>query len=84
MTFFYRCFTENILLLTGQDPDIAALSARFTMFMIPGVFPYYMAESIKRFLQSQGIMSASLYVIMFVSPINLGLQYLLGMCWFRY
>ncbi|KAJ3415899.1 hypothetical protein HDV05_003740 [Chytridiales sp. JEL 0842] len=71
------CFTEEILLLAGQDPKIAALSARFTRFMIPGLFPYYMAESIKRFLQSQGIMSASLYVILIVSPINFGLQYLL-------
>ncbi|KAJ3217419.1 hypothetical protein HDU67_008002 [Dinochytrium kinnereticum] len=71
------CFTEPLLLLTGQEPDVAHLSATFVLCMIPGLIPYFIAESIKRFLQSQGIMSAAMMVVIIVSPVNLVLQYLL-------
>ncbi|KAI8850279.1 hypothetical protein BC829DRAFT_389689 [Chytridium lagenaria] len=70
-------FTEPLLLLTGQEAGIAALSATFVKCMIPGLIPYFIAECIKRFLQSQGIMSAAMVVILVVSPINLFLQYML-------
>ncbi|KAI8844906.1 mate-domain-containing protein [Chytridium lagenaria] len=45
--------------------------------MIPGLFPYFVSEAVKRFLQSQGIMSASMVIILVVSPINIILQYIL-------
>lgn len=32
-------FTEPILILLGQDPEISKLSSEFTFFMIPGLFP---------------------------------------------
>ncbi|KAJ3151150.1 hypothetical protein HK101_001917, partial [Irineochytrium annulatum] len=70
------CFTEPLLLLAGQDREIAALSAQFTRCLIPGLFPYVVAESMKRFLAAQGIMCAPLRVILIVAPTNALLQYL--------
>ncbi|KAJ3206299.1 hypothetical protein HDU67_008278 [Dinochytrium kinnereticum] len=71
------CFTESILILAGQDAEIAKLSGQFARCMIPGLFPYFVGEAVKRYLQSQGIMSASMVIIIVVSPINILLQYVL-------
>ena len=51
---FLWTFTEPLLLLVGQDPEISALSAQFTRWMIPGLFPYLVNDCIKRYLQCQG------------------------------
>ncbi|KAJ3331260.1 hypothetical protein HDU76_003640 [Blyttiomyces sp. JEL0837] len=71
------CWTETLLLLAHQDPEIAKWSALYTKCLIPALFPFMIAEAIKRFLQSMGIMSAYLRVIAIVSPISMFLQYLL-------
>jgi multidrug resistance protein, MATE family len=75
-------FAEQILLMTGQDPEIAHMSAQFTRYMLPGLVPYAIAETAKRFLQCQGIMSAPFKIILIVSPINMILQYVLGKNYF--
>ncbi|KAJ3061493.1 hypothetical protein HDU98_002611, partial [Podochytrium sp. JEL0797] len=68
-------FTEPLLLLAGQDPAIAHLSARYTMMLIPSLIPFVLSECTKRFLMTQGIMHAQMYVIGCVAPINCVLQY---------
>ncbi|KAJ3064227.1 hypothetical protein HDU98_012338 [Podochytrium sp. JEL0797] len=68
-------FTEPLLLLAGQDPAIAHLSARYTMMLIPSLIPFVISECTKRFLMTQGIMHAQMYVIGCVAPINCVLQY---------
>ncbi|KAJ3391215.1 hypothetical protein HDU80_011077, partial [Chytriomyces hyalinus] len=70
-------FTEPLLLFAGQDPAIARLSALYIRYMIPSLIPFIIAESVKRFLMAQGIMTAQMYVIGFVAPLNAFLQYLL-------
>jgi MATE family multidrug resistance protein len=71
-------FTEPLLLLAGQDPEISRLSAKFTKLMIPSLIPYVFSESLKRFMLAQGIMKPPMVVIMIISPLNFILQYTLG------
>lgn len=42
-----------------------------------GVPAFVAFEAVKKFLQAQGIMKASTYVLMIASPINFGLNYML-------
>ncbi|KAJ3077748.1 hypothetical protein HK102_004993, partial [Quaeritorhiza haematococci] len=69
--------TESVLVVFGQDRELAALAALFTKMTIPGLFPYFIYECQKRYLQAQGIMVANMYVILIASPINMLLQYTL-------
>jgi multidrug resistance protein, MATE family len=73
---FVWTFTKEILVLFGQQEDLAELSATYTRYLIPGLFPYFVSECMKKYLQAQGIMSAHLYIIMILSPTNALLQYL--------
>ncbi|KAI8618608.1 mate-domain-containing protein [Chytriomyces sp. MP71] len=70
-------FTEPLLLLVGQDEDIAALSGVFTRYLIPSLVPFVISECVKRFLMAQGIMQAQMIVIGIVAPVNALLQYIL-------
>ncbi|KAJ3209646.1 hypothetical protein HDU83_008269 [Entophlyctis luteolus] len=76
-------FTEDLLLLAGQDPVIAELSGKYTLLLIPALFPAVVSECVKRFLMAQGIMSAQMWVIGIVSPINCFLQYVFVFSEFR-
>jgi MATE family multidrug resistance protein len=71
------CYTEPLLLLLGQDPDISRLSGTFALYMIPGLFPYLCSQSIQKYLQAQGIMKAGMWIMVIASPVNAFLQYFL-------
>ncbi|RKO84704.1 mate-domain-containing protein, partial [Blyttiomyces helicus] len=71
------CFAEQLLLLLGQDPEIARMSGIFARYALGGLYPYLANECLKRYLQCQGIMKANMFVIMFALPINIFLQWLL-------
>ncbi|KAI8927016.1 mate-domain-containing protein [Entophlyctis helioformis] len=70
-------FTREILLLAGQDPEISAISGVFARWMLLGLIPFLANDCLKRYLQSQGIVMASMWVTMIVLPINIFLQWLL-------
>jgi MATE family multidrug resistance protein len=70
-------FSEHLFLLLGQDPAISKLAGEFTLYSLIGLFPSFVNECLKRFLQAQGIMKANLWVILLASPFNMFLQYLL-------
>ncbi|KAI8915743.1 mate-domain-containing protein [Gorgonomyces haynaldii] len=70
-------FTEPILLLVGQDPEISRLSGIFSRWMIPGLFPFLVGDCLRRYLQGQEIMNASMYITLIASPINFFLQWFL-------
>ncbi|RKP06353.1 mate-domain-containing protein [Thamnocephalis sphaerospora] len=70
-------YSENVLVLLGQDPELSALSGRFIRWCIPRLVPYIGFESIRRYLQAQGIMHASTYILMVTSPLNILTNYLL-------
>ncbi|KAK9716943.1 ethionine resistance protein [Basidiobolus ranarum] len=67
---------EYLLLWLRQDPELAALAGQFLKCLLPGAFPFVCFECIKRYLQAQGIMHASTYVLLIASPINMMTNYL--------
>ena len=66
---------EPLLILLKQDPEIARLTSLYLFYLIPAIFPYFIYECLRRFLQSQGIMNGSMFVVVSVFPINIMLQY---------
>ena len=68
-------FTEPILLGLGQDPEISRLSGIFILYLLPGLFPYLVFQCVQKYLQAQGIMRASFYITLIVTPINIALQF---------
>ncbi|KAF8815439.1 MOP flippase [Phlegmacium glaucopus] len=67
-------FIESVLLWLGQPPPIARDSQTFLRILIVGAPGYIGFESLKKYLQCQGIMGASTLVLIVVSPINLALN----------
>ncbi|CEJ58739.1 hypothetical protein PMG11_07386 [Penicillium brasilianum] len=61
----------------GQDPELSYQTSRFLTALIPGGLGYIYFETMKKFLQAQGIMRAGTYVLMITSPLNAGLCYCL-------
>ncbi|KAJ2394229.1 ethionine resistance protein [Coemansia sp. RSA 2559] len=61
---------EKILLLLGQDPEIAHLSGMYLRIHILSMLPFGLFEATKRYLQAQEIMRAGTIVVMIVAPIH--------------
>ncbi|KAJ2346839.1 ethionine resistance protein, partial [Coemansia sp. RSA 2671] len=68
---------ESILLALNQDALIASLCAKFVHAQLAGSLAWIYFECVKRFLQAQGHMKASTYVLLAVLPIHLLNTYLL-------
>ncbi|CDH50029.1 mate efflux family protein [Lichtheimia corymbifera JMRC:FSU:9682] len=67
----------QILLALDQEPELAFKAGLFLRCLLIGVPAFVAFEAVKKFLQAQGIMKASTYVLMIASPINFGLNYML-------
>ncbi|KAF9873936.1 hypothetical protein CkaCkLH20_08670 [Colletotrichum karsti] len=63
-------YSEPIFLVLGQDKQLSHDSAKFLTYLIPGGFGYIYFELMKKYLQSQGIIRPSTYVMLIVSPLN--------------
>ncbi|KAJ2549362.1 ethionine resistance protein [Coemansia sp. RSA 1933] len=61
---------ESLMLLLGQDAEIATLCGSYMRVFLPGVLPWALYECTKRYLQAQGIMRASTIVILVTAPIH--------------
>ncbi|KAL8549891.1 hypothetical protein ACS0TY_008653 [Phlomoides rotata] len=48
-------YTENILILIGQDPVISAEAGKFSIWLIPSLFPYAILQPLIRYLQVQSL-----------------------------
>ncbi|XP_038687660.1 protein DETOXIFICATION 16-like [Tripterygium wilfordii] len=59
-------YTEPILNVLGQDPDISREAGAYAQFMIPGLFAVALIQCISRFLQMQNIV----YPVMLASVIT--------------
>ncbi|KGN57629.1 hypothetical protein Csa_010790 [Cucumis sativus] len=46
-------YTEQILVLLYQEPEISRISAMYMKFLIPKLFAYGLLQNIMRFLQTQ-------------------------------
>lgn len=61
---------ENILMKIVPEKDVAVLAGRYLKIVLIGAPGYATFESAKRYLQAQGLFSASLYVLLICAPLN--------------
>ncbi|KIY01773.1 uncharacterized protein Z520_01911 [Fonsecaea multimorphosa CBS 102226] len=67
---------ESILLALVPEPEVAKLAGLYLKVVLLGAPGYAAFESGKRFVQAQGLFSASLYVLLFCAPFNAFLNWL--------
>lgn len=68
---------ESILLLLKQDPRVAERAGAYLKVLSFGLPGYAGFECMRRFLQSQGLMTAPTIVLLVTAPMNALLNYLL-------
>ncbi|KAI0632529.1 MATE efflux family protein [Trametes polyzona] len=73
-------FIEPVLLALGQELRLSADVQSFLRVLHLGAPGYIAFESLKKYLQCQGIMRASTYVLLLVAPINVALNVYLVHC----
>ena len=61
---------EEILIKIVPEKDVAVLAGRYLRIVLIGAPGYATFESGKRYLQAQGLFSASLYVLIICAPLN--------------
>ncbi|OMO55609.1 Multi antimicrobial extrusion protein [Corchorus capsularis] len=54
-------YMDKLLVLMGQDPQVAVVACRYSMWLIPGLFAYCILQTQIRFLQSQSLMLPLLF-----------------------
>ncbi|KAJ5133577.1 MATE efflux family protein [Penicillium atrosanguineum] len=57
-------------LLPTKDPSLAILTSRYLQVVAFGAPAYAMFESSKRYMQAQGVYTASFFILLICSPIN--------------
>lgn len=67
---------ENILMKIVPEEDVAILAGRYLKIVLIGAPGYATFESAKRYLQAQGLFSASLYVLLICAPLNAFMNWL--------
>ncbi|OIW11546.1 hypothetical protein TanjilG_26912 [Lupinus angustifolius] len=55
-------YTEHILVLLHQSPDIARTAALYMKYFVPGIFAYGFLQNILRFLQTQSIVTPLVFL----------------------
>ncbi|OKL59353.1 hypothetical protein UA08_05187 [Talaromyces atroroseus] len=63
-------FADRILVAIIPEAEVAILAGQYLKIVILGAPGYACFESGKRFLQAQGIFTASLYVLLVCAPLN--------------
>ncbi|KAK3835971.1 MAG: putative MATE efflux family protein subfamily [Linnemannia elongata] len=74
--------SEHIFSLLGQEPELSRHAALFLKGLLPGAPAFLIFECVKKYLQAQGNMHASTYVLLIASPLNVVLNYTL--VWNKY
>ncbi|KAJ3259966.1 hypothetical protein HK103_001476 [Boothiomyces macroporosus] len=70
-------FTEPVMILLGQKPEVARISGIFSRWMLPGLYPIFVAECLRRYLQAQAIMKPAMLVTIVAAPLAIFLQWFL-------
>ncbi|KAH1218412.1 Protein DETOXIFICATION 19 [Glycine max] len=68
-------YTEPILVLLHQSPDIARTAALYMKFLIPGVFAYSFLQNILRFLQTQSVVIPLVVLSALPMLVHIGVAY---------
>ncbi|CAN6298702.1 unnamed protein product [Urochloa humidicola] len=69
-------FSQPILILLGESPEIAAAAATFVYGLIPQIFAYAAIFPIQKFLQAQSIVVPSAYISAATLALHVTLSYL--------
>ena len=67
---------DKILMKIVPEKDVAILAGRYLKIVLIGAPGYATFESAKRYLQAQGLFSASLYVLLICAPLNAFMNWL--------
>lgn len=72
---FIWVYAEPLFVALGQDKSLSRDSAMFLTHLIPGGLGYIYFEILKKYLQAQGIVQPTTYILLITSPISAGLNY---------
>lgn len=77
-------FADTILLKIVPDSEVALLAGLYLKILIMGAPGYACFECGKRYMQAQGLFSASLYILLICAPLNAFLNWLfVWVCFLR-
>jgi MATE family multidrug resistance protein len=69
-------FSESVLTKIVPEKDVAVLAGLYLKVVVLGAPGYALFESGKRYVQAQGLFSASLYVLLICAPLNAFMNWL--------
>lgn len=69
-------FTEPLLLLAGQDPELSRLAHRYVVLQIPSIFPFLAWSALRSYLQGREIVMPAMWVMLPVNLLNVLLNWL--------
>nr|XP_043630253.1 protein DETOXIFICATION 19-like [Erigeron canadensis] len=70
-------FTEPILLILQQDPQVSKMAALYIKYLIPGLFAYGLLNNVLRFLQTQSTVSPLVLCSLVPLILHISITYLL-------
>lgn len=70
-------YSENVLVLLHQEPEIAKMAGLYLRYLIPGLFAFGFLQSILRFLQTQSVVIPLVICSLLPFLIHLGMAYAL-------
>eukprot|EP01135_Chromosphaera_perkinsii_P006715 Nk52_evm2s564 gene=Nk52_evmTU2s564 len=73
---FVWWFAEPILLACHQPEEVARLSGLFIKLSLPGLYPLFLYELMKKYLQTQGIVKPSMYIAAISNVYNVFVNWL--------
>ncbi|KAF2286323.1 hypothetical protein GH714_014073 [Hevea brasiliensis] len=73
-------YTEKILIILNQDPQISLTAALYMKYLIPGLFAYGFLQNILRFLQAQSVVVPLVLCSAITMCIHIGITYALVHC----
>ncbi|KAK9077480.1 hypothetical protein SSX86_005817 [Deinandra increscens subsp. villosa] len=73
-------FTEPVLVLLKQDPEVSKMTALYIRYLIPGLFAYGLLHNLLRFLQTQSIVYPLVWCSLVPLILHVGITYVLVNC----
>nr|GMD87492.1 protein DETOXIFICATION 18-like [Ipomoea batatas] len=70
-------FSDSILILLHQEPQIAHMAGQYLKFLIPGLFAYGFVQNLLRFLQTQTVVLPLVVCSVVPLVIHIGIAYVL-------
>ncbi|KAI9478289.1 MAG: mate-domain-containing protein [Benjaminiella poitrasii] len=68
-------YSDRILLSMGQSPELAKMAHEYILLVLPNIFLGFTIVSLRKFLQGLGEMRVTMYLILFMFPLNIASNY---------